>query len=140
MPENAGAFVRGCPGGEDVIDQDDPFPAEFFKEALFDLEGPAEIGETLFSIELCLGLGGADPTEGVAMDETADFGKLPGEFVGLIALSPLLTSPVERNRDQDGIAVVLKSFVCLESFLHEMGEVASEEKLAAVFDGVDKMK
>ncbi len=74
------------------------------------------------------------------MGETTYFGEFPGELISLIALPPLLTPPVQRNRDQDGIAIVLKSFVFLEGLLHETSEVASQKKLAAVFDSVDKMK
>ncbi len=63
MSENAGAFVGGGSSGEDVIDEDDPFSAEFFQIASFDPESSAKIREALLTIELGLGLRGADPLE-----------------------------------------------------------------------------
>ena len=94
----------------------------------------------MFPVEFGLCFGRANAAKGIAVGKPADFGEFARELEGLIALPPLLPPPVQGDRDEDSIAVVVETFVFFERFLHEACEIPGEEELPPVFHRVDKMK
>lgn len=138
--EETGALVGGSTGGEDIIDQDKVLSGEPIAVSFFDREGPAKVREALSSVEFGLGLGAAFANEAGGQSEAAGFRELAGQLVGLVAVPPLLTSPMKGNGHQKRGGQCLEAFILKKGFVKEGGEGAGQEEMALVFEAMDEVE
>lgn len=138
--ENAGAFVSGGSGGEDVIDQDDIATLKLVTMMAFDLKGSPEIGKALLPVQFGLSLRATFSDEGVGEEVSAGLGELASQFVGLIPVPPLMAPPVKGNGDQEGLREIMKALVFGEGFVEKSGETTGEVKMALVFQPVNQVE
>jgi hypothetical protein len=138
--EETGALVGGGSGGEDIIDEDEVLSGQSVAVSFFDREGSAEVREALSSVEFGLGLGATFSHEAGGQGEAAGFCEFASQFVGLVAVPPLLASPMEGNGHQKRGVQRLEALVREEGFVKEGGKGAGQKEMALVFEAMDEVE
>ena len=100
-------------------------------------EGSAQVGKPFGSIEKGLLVGMTDALESLLTMQITSSGKDSGNFVGLIEPAPPLSSPVERNGDEDPGRIALRTHPrIVPDFFSEKGEFTMQMDLPSVLVGV----
>ena len=129
-----GTFVKGGPGGEDIVDEQDVPSGKGALAAGFGGEGECtlEVGKSAFAVEH--GLAG-----GIALTaQTWDEGELcvameaAGDFAGLVESAVAQFSRMQRHGGDEPVLAGLDSRF-FKGFEQEMAEHHSEVELAIVF-------
>lgn len=92
--EYSGGLAGGCPGGQDVIDEQN---FHVFERVLGSAQGesPFDVFEPVPLAEVGLWFGPSDPSEGSACWPGAQLSDSFGEQLGLIVSSAVLSEPME---------------------------------------------
>ena len=100
-------------------------------------EGPAQVGKTFGSIEEGLLVGMTDAPESLLTTQLAPFGEDSSDFVRLIEPSPPLSSPVQRNGDEDPGRIALCGHPrIVPDFFGQKGELTMQVDLPSVLVGM----
>lgn len=60
--------------------------------------------------------------------------------MGLVALSPLLSSPEEGDGNEDGVGVSMEAWIFFEGLVKKVCEGGGEEELPTILEAVDEVK
>jgi hypothetical protein len=105
-----------CSSSKNIID-DDHLSLGDERSVFFSYsKGITKIGESLFSVQLGLGVSWTGPFDGFNCFVAAESGKFSAQLIGLVALSPLFPSPEKRNRDQNRTFEFGKPRIFLKGF------------------------